>query len=58
MKVVVINYSGNVGKSTVARHLLSPRMNKCQVFAVESINSDGTEDDGCVANNLQNCLSR
>ena len=26
MKVVVINYSGNVGKSTVARHLLSPLM--------------------------------
>ena len=45
MKVVVINYSGNVGKSTVARHLLSPRMNNAQVFAVESINSDATEDE-------------
>jgi hypothetical protein len=45
MKVVVINYSGNVGKSTVARHLLSPRMNNAQVIAVESINSDGTEEE-------------
>jgi dethiobiotin synthetase len=44
MKAVVINYSGNVGKTTVSRHLLSPRMNKAQVFTVESINSDGTED--------------
>lgn len=45
MKVAVINFSGNVGKSTVARHLLAPRMNNAQVIAVESINSDGTEDE-------------
>ena len=44
-KVVVINYSGNVGKSTVARHLLSPRMNNAPVISVETINSDGTEDE-------------
>jgi len=45
MKAVVINYSGNVGKTTVARHLLSPRMKNAPVIAVESINSDGTEDE-------------
>lgn len=45
MKVGVINFSGNVGKSTVARHLLAPRMNDARIIAVESINSDGTEDD-------------
>jgi len=45
MKVIVINYSGNVGKSTVTRYLLSPRMNNSKVIAIESINSDGTEDD-------------
>jgi len=45
MKVAVINFSGNVGKSTVARHLLAPRMNNAQIIAVESINSDGTEDE-------------
>lgn len=27
MKVAVINYSGNVGKSTVAGHLLKPKLN-------------------------------
>lgn len=45
MKVAVINFSGNVGKSTVARHLLAPRMNNAQVIAVESLNSDGTEGE-------------
>lgn len=45
MKVAVINFSGNVGKSTVARHLLAPRMNSATVVPVESINSDGTQDE-------------
>lgn len=45
MKVAVINFSGNVGKSTVARHLLAPRMNSASVIPVESINSDGTQDE-------------
>lgn len=45
MKIAVINFSGNVGKSTIARHLLAPRMNNAQIISVESINSDGTEND-------------
>lgn len=40
MKLAVINFSGNVGKSTVARHLLAPRIPGCQFVAVESINAD------------------
>lgn len=40
MKLAVINFSGNVGKSTVARHLLAPRIPGCPVVAVESINAD------------------
>lgn len=45
MKIAVINFSGNVGKTTVARHLLAPRLNNAQVIAVESINSDdGAEE--------------
>jgi hypothetical protein len=40
MKVAVINFSGNVGKTTVARHLLAPRIPGAEVIAVESINSD------------------
>jgi len=45
MKIAVINFSGNVGKSTVARHLLTPRLSNAQLIAVESINSDGSDDE-------------
>jgi hypothetical protein len=40
MKVAVINFSGNVGKTTVARHLLAPRIDGAELIAVESINAD------------------
>ena len=40
MKVAVINFSGNVGKTTVARHLLAPRIDGAEVVAIESINAD------------------
>lgn len=43
MKVAVLNYSGNVGKSTLARHLLQPRMGDCPILFVESINEGGDE---------------
>ncbi|ATW29856.1 plasmid stability protein StbB [Candidatus Williamhamiltonella defendens] len=38
MKVAVLNYTGTVGKTTIAAHLLSPRMNNAPIFAIESIN--------------------
>lgn len=44
MKIAVVNFSGNVGKSTIARALLAPRIAGAQVYAVETINSDGTDD--------------
>jgi len=44
-KVAVLNYSGNVGKSTLARHLLSPRMGDCQIMFIESINEGGDESN-------------
>ncbi|SAL60199.1 StbB family protein [Caballeronia humi] len=47
MKVAIINFSGNVGKTTLARQLLAPRM-KAPEFAVETINagaSDETDGD-------------
>ena len=40
MKLAVINFSGNVGKSTIARHLLAPRLPSARVIAIESINAD------------------
>jgi hypothetical protein len=44
MKIAVINFSGNVGKTTVARHLLLPRIARAELVAVESINAD--DDQG------------
>lgn len=43
MKVCVLNFSGNVGKSTVAGHLLHPRM-KAPVLSVESLNIDASTE--------------
>lgn len=45
MKICVINFSGNVGKSIIAQHLLKPRLENSEIIAVESINSDGTNDE-------------
>ncbi len=38
MKVVVMNYTGTVGKTTIASHLLLPRINNASIIAVESFN--------------------
>ena len=43
-KIAVVNFSGNVGKSTLARHLLAPMMGDCAVVSVESINADAASD--------------
>lgn len=40
MKIAVINFSGNVGKSTVAHHLLLPRIDGAEIVAIESLNAD------------------
>jgi MinD-like ATPase involved in chromosome partitioning or flagellar assembly len=45
MKIAVLNFSGNVGKTTVARQMLAPRVGVDRVIPVETINSDGTEED-------------
>ncbi|WP_150137779.1 StbB family protein [Candidatus Enterovibrio escicola] len=45
MKICVINFSGNVGKSIVSQHLLKPRIKNSEIISVESINSDGTNDE-------------
>lgn len=44
-KVAVINFSGNVGKTTVSGHLLKPRMGDAPIYSIESINT-GADADG------------
>lgn len=43
MKICVLNFSGNVGKSTVAAHMFEPRL-KAPVVSVESLNGDASDD--------------
>lgn len=43
MKVAVLNYSGSVGKTIVASHLLAPRMNQAPIFAVETTNETAAD---------------
>lgn len=38
MKNVMINYTGTVGKTTIAANLLSPRMQGSSIYAIESVN--------------------
>ncbi|WP_348529353.1 StbB family protein [Pseudomonas syringae] len=38
MKVVAINYTGTVGKTTICANVLSPRMPGAPIYAIESIN--------------------
>ena len=40
MKIAVINFSGNAGKSTVARYLLLPRIPGADLITIESLNAD------------------
>jgi hypothetical protein len=40
MKIAVINFSGNVGKTTISRHLLLPRIAGAELISVESLNAD------------------
>lgn len=41
-KIAIMNNSGNVGKSTLANHLLFPRMENPELFRVETFNEDGS----------------
>ncbi|HFF1376416.1 TPA: transcriptional regulator [Escherichia coli] len=40
MRIAVLNYSGNVGKTTISQHMLLPRLNY-EILRVETLNSDG-----------------
>lgn len=45
MKIAVLNFSGNVGKTTIAIHLLKPRMGDAIIYSIESVNM-GADADG------------
>lgn len=43
MKIVVLNYSGSVGKTVIASHLLAPRLPGADIIAVESTNETAAD---------------
>ena len=43
--IALINYTGNAGKSMLSNQLFAPRIEGSTIIAVESINSDGTENE-------------
>ena len=43
--IALLNFTGNAGKSMLANQLFKPRIKNSKVIAVESINSDGTENE-------------
>jgi hypothetical protein len=43
MKIAVLSLSGNMGKTTLSRHLLVPRIKDCELISVETTNKDGQE---------------
>jgi hypothetical protein len=45
MKIAVISFSGNVGKTTIARHLLAPRIPGAKLVSIESINAGEKAED-------------
>lgn len=51
MKIVIINFSGNVGKSTIATNLLAPNIPTAKIYSIESINS-GADANGMVIEKL------
>lgn len=58
MIIAVMNFSGNVGKTTVSRYLLAPRLNHAPVIPIESINADGVEADSMFRGNQYGALQQ
>lgn len=42
---MVLNYTGNVGKSTITQHLLLPRLENSDIISFETINTNNYSDD-------------
>ena len=53
--VVVVNYSGNVGKTTLAKNLLATRLN-AKIVAIETINAGYDKDQALPADQTRQIL--
>lgn len=58
LKAVILNNSGNVGKSTICQAMLKPRLEGAEIIKVETINTDGTNDSKLSAKEFDEILRR
>ncbi|ECI2791926.1 transcriptional regulator [Salmonella enterica subsp. enterica serovar Give] len=58
LKAAILNNSGNVGKSTICQAMLKPRLEGAEIIKVETINSDGTNDNKLSAKEFDEVLKR
>lgn len=58
LKAVILNNSGNVGKSTLCQAMLKPRLEGAEIIKVETINTDGTTDSKLSAKEFDEILKR
>jgi len=56
MKAMIVNFSGNVGKSTITKYLLAPRLKECKIYSIESINENGHTEKNIRGNALGTIL--
>ncbi|RZT91181.1 hypothetical protein EV681_4534 [Advenella incenata] len=56
MKIAVLNNSGNVGKSTIAKHLLMPRLTDSIIIPIETINDSDIESPHFKGKNFKDVL--
>ncbi len=58
LKVAVLNNSGNVGKSTICQTLLNPRLEDSKIISIETLNSDGTDNEKLSAKEFDEVMSK
>ena len=58
LKIAVVNNSGNVGKSTMCQALLKPRLEGSEIIRVETINTDGTNEEKLSAKQYDEIIKR
>lgn len=57
-KSAVLSNSGNVGKSMICNFLFAPRIPNCELIKIETINSDGSQDEKLSAKEVDEIFTK
>ena len=58
LKIAFLNNSGNVGKSTICKNMFETRIPNAEIIKIETINSDGTNDEKLSAKDIVEIFER